>query len=100
MLVDPHQTFDGLLVHEANRVVLRSVKRAVSHGSCRPGPLLVVGPASSGKTHLMHAAANHVLARDRARRLLLVTAESFMNELADDVRAGCGTRFAHVSRRT
>lgn len=88
MLVDPHKTFDGLLVHEANRSALRSVKRAVSHGSRRPGPLLIVGPTSSGKSHLMHAAANHVSAHDPARRLMLISAESFTIELADDVRAG------------
>ena len=99
MLVDPHKTFDGLLVHEANRAALRSVKRAVSHGTRRPGPLLLVGPGASGKTHVMHAAANHVLTQDPDRRVQLVSAASFTMDFADDVRAGrmhaFRARFAH-----
>lgn len=94
MLVDPHKTFDALLVHEANRGTLRAVKRAVSHGSRRPGPLLLVGPGSTGKTHLMHAAANHVLLHDPARRVQLLSGESFTRDLMDDIRK----RGLHVFR--
>jgi chromosomal replication initiator protein len=84
MLVDPGRTFESLLVHDANRATLRAIRRAGS----RAIPLLVVGPAASGKTHLLHAVANDVIARDPGRRLQLITAEWFTTNFVEEIRNG------------
>ena len=44
-------------------------------------PLFIYGSTGLGKTHLMHAIANRVLANQADARVVYVTAEDFMNEM-------------------
>lgn len=99
MLVDPHRTFESLLVSVPNRIAFRAVKRAIGDASTRPNPLLVIGPPASGKTHLLHAAANTLLARKQPRSVRLLTAETFTNRFLGDIREGRMPAFrAHMRR--
>ena len=49
-------------------------------------PLYVYGGVGLGKTHLMHAIGNHLVASGSRIRLCYVTTENFMNELINAIR--------------
>ena len=51
-------------------------------------PLFLHGGVGLGKTHLMHAIANHILNINSNMKVLYVTSEYFTNELIETLRAG------------
>src|SRR5207249_4182068 len=44
------------------------------------------GPAGVGKTHLLHAIANHIVNSKPDQRLILISGDVFMNELIHSIR--------------
>ncbi len=74
-------TFDTFVIGAGSKMAY-AASVAVSE---RPGhgynPLFLHGGVGLGKTHLMHAVGNAVIARDRSLRVCYVTAEQFMNDL-------------------
>ncbi len=49
-------------------------------------PLLIYGPAGMGKSHLLHAAGNHIREHFPHLRILYISAERFMNEYIQSTR--------------
>jgi chromosomal replication initiator protein len=84
--VNPAQTFGSFVVGECNKFA-HAAARAVADAPARSyNPLFIYGSTGLGKTHLMHAVANEILARDPTARVVYVTAEDFMNEMINGLR--------------
>lgn len=49
-------------------------------------PLLIYGPVGMGKSHLLHAAGNHIRENFPHLRVLYISAERFMNEFTTSIR--------------
>lgn len=49
-------------------------------------PLYIYGPVGMGKTHLLHAAGNHIRDQYRQLRITYISAERFMNECISAIR--------------
>ncbi len=76
----PHHTFDTFIVGNNNRLAYNvSLATAKSPGNLH-NPLFLYGGVGLGKTHLMHAVANEVLAQQPDKQVLYVSCETFMND--------------------
>ncbi len=49
-------------------------------------PLYIYGPVGMGKTHLLHAAGNHIREQFRSLKITYISAERFMNECISAIR--------------
>ncbi|MFM2275798.1 MAG: hypothetical protein RL211_1670 [Pseudomonadota bacterium] len=74
-------TFDTLVEGTANRMA----RAAAMHVSTIPGhlynPLFIYGGVGLGKTHLMHAVGNRLLADKPAGKVLYIHAEQFVSDV-------------------
>jgi len=74
-------TFDTLVEGSANRMA----RAAAMHVSDMPGhlynPLFIYGGVGLGKTHLMHAVGNRLLANKLNARILYIHAEQFVSDV-------------------
>lgn len=78
--LDRRYTFDNFVVGSSNQFA-HAAAVAVSE---QPGelynPLFIYSYPGLGKTHMMHAVGNHILATRKNSKVLYVSAEAFMNE--------------------
>ena len=86
--INPKFTFDTFVVGSNNKFA-HAASLAVAE---TPGkvynPLFLHGGVGLGKTHLMHAIANHILKENPNMKVLYVTSEYFTNELIETLRMG------------
>lgn len=86
--INPRYTFSNFVVGSSNQFC-HAAARQVADGPGRSyNPLFIYGGVGLGKTHLLHAIGNAILANDPQRRVLYLSAETFMNELIQALRVG------------
>lgn len=82
----PSYTFD-LFVQGATTQFAHAAALAVARQPAQQyNPLFLYGPTGCGKTHLLHAIGNYVLAAQPTWRVRYVTADTFMTELVSALR--------------
>jgi chromosomal replication initiator protein len=86
-------TFDRFIVGTNNQLAEAASKAVADKPAKMYNPLFLYGGVGLGKTHLMHAVGNHVLARDPHVRIAYVSSEQFMNELVSAIRQGTTPEF-------
>lgn len=78
---NPKYTFDNFVIGSSNRFA-HAAARAVAD---RPGrhynPLFLYGATGLGKTHLMQAIGQHILARNPRAKCVFISSEQFTNQL-------------------
>ncbi len=80
------QTFDNFVVGECNKFAHAAAQAVADFPSKQYNPLFIYGSTGLGKTHLMQAIGNKVLARDPSARVVYVTSEDFMNDMIKGLR--------------
>ena len=79
--LNPVLTFDTLVEGSANRMA----RAAAMHVANNPGqlynPLFIYGGVGLGKTHLMHAVGNYLLAEKADAKVLYIHAEQFVSDV-------------------
>ena len=94
MNVDTRHRFDNFVVGSANRLAVAAA-RAVAESPGRVyNPLFVYSGSGLGKTHLMGAIGNAILARHEGLVVEYVTLDDFVAELHEAIAAGERERFA------
>ena len=78
--LDPQNTFDTFVVGECNRFANQAAITVARNPGKTYNPLFLYGGPSLGKTHLIHAIGNHILAEKPDAKLVYVSSETFMNE--------------------
>jgi len=84
-----HLTIAAFASGARNQLALRAAGEVIALPGSRYNPLYLHGPQSSGKTHLAHAIANELMARDGgAWTVAVVDAAALGEELIEALRTG------------
>jgi chromosomal replication initiator protein len=79
-LGNPKLTFDQFVIGDCNRLAHAAALTVAEMPSQAYNPLFICGPPGVGKTHLLSAIANLLLAHDPEIVVRVTTGESFTNE--------------------
>ena len=73
-------TFDSFVVGDSNRFACAAANAVAKKPGGIYNPLFLYGASGLGKTHLMHAIGNYIVDHDSRKKVLYVSAETFMTE--------------------
>ena len=78
--------FDSFVVGSHNRFCHSAAMRVAEHPGDSYNPLFLYGGVGLGKTHLMHAIGNYILAHHPQKVVRYITCEHFTNEVINSIR--------------
>lgn len=84
--LDSRFTFDSFVVGKPNELAHAAARRVAEGGPTTFNPLFLYGGVGLGKTHLMHAIAHELTARQPELRVLYLSAEQFMYRFVQALR--------------
>jgi chromosomal replication initiator protein len=85
--LNPRYTFDEFVVGSSNQFAHAAALAVANQPGEKYNPLFIYGGVGLGKTHLATAIGHHLYASGpRPRKVLLMPAEVFMNELINSLR--------------
>jgi chromosomal replication initiator protein len=84
--LDARFTFDSFVVGKPNELAHAAARRVAEGGPVTFNPLFLYGGVGLGKTHLMHAIAHELHARQPELRVLYLSAEQFMYRFVQSLR--------------
>ena len=79
--LDPRSTFDNFVAGKSNDMARAAAQQVAENPGKGYNPLFIYGGVGLGKTHLMHAVGNAMLARNPAARIVYLQSERFVNEM-------------------
>ncbi|HJP96885.1 MAG TPA: chromosomal replication initiator protein DnaA [Candidatus Saccharimonadales bacterium] len=91
-------TFDNFIVGSGNELAYAACQGVAAQPGTKYNPLFLYGGVGIGKTHLMQAVGNAVLAHNPDARVVYVSSEQFLQEFVDAVRFKKNTDFADFYR--
>ena len=98
MDINPGFTFENFVVGPTNNLANNAAKAVVDMPGAVYNPLFIYGPPGVGKTHLLHAIANGIYAKNPDARIINIKGEQFTNELLDAIRTGDNIAFRNKYR--
>ena len=93
MDINPKFTFQNFVVGPTNQLANNAAKAVVDNPGMVYNPLFIYGPPGVGKTHLLHAIANGIYAKNPNARIVNIKGEQFTNELLEAIRTGDNIAF-------
>jgi len=97
--LNPRYTFANFIVGSANRLAHAASLSVAERPGHAYNPLFLYGGVGLGKTHLMHAIGNQVIAKFPRKRVLYATSEKFTNEFITSIQQGKIDEFRARYRR-
>ena len=91
-------TFDNFIVGSGNELAYAACQAVAVHPGTKYNPLFLYGGVGIGKTHLIQAVGNAVLANKKDGRVVYVSSEQFLQEFVDALRYKKNTDFADFYR--
>lgn len=96
--LDARFTFDSFVVGKPNELAHAAARRVSEGGPVTFNPLVLYGGVGLGKTHLMHAIAWELKARQPQLNVLYLSAEQFMYRFVQALRERKMMDFKHLFR--
>jgi len=87
-------TFETFVVGAGNELAYAACQTIVANPGSKYNPLFVYGGVGIGKTHLIQAVGNAILAGRPTARVVYVSTEQFVQEFVDSLRHKRNTDFA------
>ena len=97
--LNPRYTFSTFIVGSANRLAHAASLSVAERPGHAYNPLFLYGGVGLGKTHLMHAIGNQVVAKFPRKRVVYATSEKFTNEFITSIQQGKIDEFRARYRR-
>jgi len=97
--INPRYTFANFIVGSANRLAHAASLSVAERPGHAYNPLFLYGGVGLGKTHLMHAIGNQVVAKFPRKRVVYATSEKFTNEFITSIQQGKIDEFRARYRR-
>lgn len=91
-------TFENFIVGDGNELAYAACQSIASNPGSKYNPLFLYGGVGIGKTHLIQAAGNGVLAKNPGAHIVYVSTEQFVQEFLDAIRYKKNTDFAGYYR--
>ncbi len=91
-------TFENFIVGSGNELAYAACQAIAANPGTKYNPLFIYGGVGIGKTHLIQAVGNAIIARNQGSRVLYVSTEQFVQEFIDAVRYKKNTDFAGYYR--
>ncbi|MDE1153089.1 MAG: chromosomal replication initiator protein DnaA [Micavibrio sp.] len=84
--LDPRYTFENFVTGKSNELAYAAARKIAESETVAFNPLFLQGGVGLGKTHLMHAIAHDVRAKNPNRKVIYMSAEKFMYEFVRALR--------------
>ncbi|HSX29880.1 MAG TPA: chromosomal replication initiator protein DnaA [Candidatus Saccharimonadales bacterium] len=91
-------TFENFIVGSGNELAYAACQAVAAQPGTKYNPLFLYGGVGIGKTHLIQAVGNTVLAANPQGRVVYVSSEQFVQEFVDALRFKKNTDFADFYR--
>jgi chromosomal replication initiator protein len=96
--INERYTFDNFIVGSGNELAHAACQAVAQNPGTKYNPLFLYGGVGIGKTHLIQAVGNEVLAKNHKARVVYVSSEQFVQEFVDALRFKKNTDFADFYR--
>jgi chromosomal replication initiator protein len=96
--LNPRYSFEQFIIGEGNRLAHGAALAVAELPGQAYTPLFLHAPPGLGKTHLLHAIGNYVLAFGGNTRVRYATVESFTNQFVSALNSRTLERFKHAYR--
>ncbi len=96
--INERYTFDNFIVGSGNELAHAACQAIALNPGTKYNPLFLYGGVGIGKTHLIQAVGNEVLANNPRARVVYVSSEQFVQEFVDALRFKKNTDFADFYR--
>lgn len=96
--INERYTFDNFVVGSGNELAYAACQAIAQNPGTKYNPLFLYGGVGIGKTHLMQAAGNAIIARKKDARIVYASSEQFVQEFVDALRYKKNTDFANHYR--
>jgi chromosomal replication initiator protein len=96
--INPDLTFDNFAVSTTNQLAYAAATAVAKSLGGAYNPLFLYGGVGVGKTHLMYAVANSILAAKPSLRVIYCMGEEFLNEIIDAIQTKTARQFKQKYR--
>jgi chromosomal replication initiator protein len=96
--LNPRYSFDQFIIGDGNRLAHAAALAVAELPGQAYNPLFLYAPPGLGKTHLLHAIGNYVLAYGGGASVRYATVESFTNQFISALSSRSLDRFKHAYR--
>ena len=96
--VRPDATFDNFAVSTTNQLAYAAATAVARAPGSAYNPLFLYGGVGVGKTHLMHAVANALIAKRPTTRVVYSMGEEFLNEIVEAIQTKTARQFKQKYR--
>ena len=97
---NPKNTFDSFVVGNNNNFACAAAQAVAQAPGKSYNPLYIYGGVGLGKTHLLHAIGQYVVAHKKGARVAYLSSEKFTNEYIDGIQNSQMARFRKRYRHT
>lgn len=91
-------TFDNFIVGSGNELAYAACQAIAANPGTKYNPLFLYGGVGLGKTHLIQAVGNAVIANNAAANIVYISIEQFVQEFLDAIKFRKNTDFASYYR--
>ncbi|MFA6307538.1 MAG: chromosomal replication initiator protein DnaA [Patescibacteria group bacterium] len=96
--LNPQYVFSTFVVGPGNELAQAAAHAAAQKPGAIYNPLFIYGGVGLGKTHLVQAVGNYILAKDPTKKVLYINSEKFTNDFIFAIKSGQTDKFKKMYR--